>query len=62
MTARGPDQWNYVPTEVNPADYASRGLTVDALLDNERLRDGFKTRLSTKNGATACSNDRKDFS
>ena len=27
-----PDQWHYVNTDVNPADYASRGLTVKSLL------------------------------
>ena len=26
-----PDQWHYVPSEENPADHASRGLSVDAL-------------------------------
>ena len=27
-----PSQWRYVPTEVNPADHASRGLTTDQLI------------------------------
>ena len=27
------DQWNYVPTDINPADYASRGLQIDSLDD-----------------------------
>jgi len=29
-------QWNYVPTNINPADDVSRGLTVEELLSNER--------------------------
>nr|XP_021336928.1 uncharacterized protein LOC103910029 [Danio rerio]XP_021336929.1 uncharacterized protein LOC103910029 [Danio rerio] len=29
------EQWRYVPTERNPADYASRGLTVKQLLDSD---------------------------
>ena len=33
-------QWRYVETSLNPADEASRGMTVDALLNNERWRQG----------------------
>ena len=29
-------QWNYVPTNINPADNISRGLTMKELLNNER--------------------------
>lgn len=31
-----PDQWRYVDTKLNPADDASRGLSVDSLLNNTR--------------------------
>ena len=31
-----PSQWKYVPTNINPADDVSRGLTVKELLTNER--------------------------
>ena len=31
-----PSQWNYVPTNINPADDVSRGLTVKELLNSER--------------------------
>ena len=32
------DQWSYVPTEQNPADHASRGLTVNELCNSTWLR------------------------
>jgi len=32
----GLSQWNYVPTNIDPADDVSRGLTVKELLNNER--------------------------
>ena len=32
-----PDQWHYVPSEKNPADHASRGLTIDALMSSSWL-------------------------
>ena len=35
-----PEQWNYVQTKHNPADYASRGLTAKALLDHPTWFDG----------------------
>eukprot|EP00794_Sanderia_malayensis_P005087 gene5087-biopygen4147 len=35
-----PDQWKYVPTDENPADDVSRGLTMDELLDNKRWNHG----------------------
>ena len=31
-----PSQWNYVPTNINPADDVSRGLIVKELLNSER--------------------------
>ena len=30
-----PDQWRYVPGKLNPADYVTRGITVEELIDNE---------------------------
>ena len=33
-------QWRYVETTLNPADEASRGMTVDGLLMNERWKQG----------------------
>lgn len=33
-------QWNYVPTNINPADDVSRGLTAKELLSNERCFGG----------------------
>ena len=33
--ASDPKQWFYVPTDENPADYASRGKTVDELLSSD---------------------------
>ena len=35
-----PGQWRYVPTHINPADDASRGLTGEALVRCERWRTG----------------------
>ena len=35
-----PSQWKYVPTNINPADDVSRGLTVKELLTNERWFTG----------------------
>ena len=31
----GPNQWRYVPTKQNPADFGTRGLTVSELADSE---------------------------
>ena len=33
-------QWRYIETTLNPADKASRGMTVDELLTNERWKQG----------------------
>ena len=33
-------QWRYVDTSLNPADEASRGMTVEGLLNNERRTQG----------------------
>ena len=35
-----PSQWRYVPSKLNPADDASRGLKVDELLTNSRWKVG----------------------
>ena len=35
-----PDQWRYVDTKLNPADDASRGISIDNLLNNTRLMKG----------------------
>ena len=34
--ATSPSQWRYVDSERNPADYASRGLTVDSVISKNR--------------------------
>ena len=34
------DQWRYVPTNVNPADYASRGMTVSQLIAKKQWLKG----------------------
>ena len=31
-----PDQWKYVPTELNPADYGSRGMNVSEMKDSQQ--------------------------
>ena len=33
-----PEQWHYVPTDENPADHASRGLTVEQLTESDWFR------------------------
>ena len=35
-----PSQWRYVNSELNPADDASRGLTVDTMIQNNRWLSG----------------------
>ena len=35
-----PSQWRYVNSEINPADDASRGLTVDTMIQNSRWLSG----------------------
>ena len=35
-----PNQWRYVNSEINPADDASRGLTVDTMIQNSRWLSG----------------------
>jgi len=41
-------QWNYVPTNINPADDVSRGLTVKELLSNKRWFRGPAFLLENK--------------
>ena len=41
-------QWNYVPTNINPADDVSRGLKVKELLSNERWFRGPAFLLENK--------------
>ena len=36
-------QWRYVESTLNPADEASRGMTVDELLINERWKQGLRS-------------------
>ena len=36
-TVRSPNQWNFVPTHLNPADDGSRGLKVSNLQDSKWL-------------------------
>ena len=35
-----PNQWRYVPTKQNPADFETRGLTVSELADSEMWWNG----------------------
>lgn len=35
-----PSQWRHVPTEQNPADDVSRGLTAEGLIDSDRWKNG----------------------
>lgn len=35
-----PSQWRYVNSELNPADDASRGVTVDTMIQNNRWLSG----------------------
>ena len=35
-----PEQWRYVPTDLNPADEVSRGQDADTFLKNDRWRNG----------------------
>ena len=37
-----PDQWKYVPTELNPADYLTRGMTVLELVEKQSWWEGSK--------------------
>ena len=32
----GPDKWKYVPTELNPADYGSRGMNVSEMKNSQQ--------------------------
>ena len=47
---REPAQWRHVPTNMNPADFLSRGMTVLELIDNEVWRKGpeFLTENETE--------------
>ena len=40
QTNSKPEQWRYVPTELNPADYVTRGLTADELLNKDTWLNG----------------------
>ena len=35
-----PSQWRYVPSKINPADDLSRGMTIEAFLQNQRWKYG----------------------
>ena len=35
-----PDQWRYIPTNINPADHLTRGLTVAELIDKKCWWEG----------------------
>ena len=43
-----PEQWRYVPTQENPADNASRGLTIQALAQEQRWQSGPKFLWQSK--------------
>ena len=40
QTNSKPEQWRYVPTELNPADYVTRGLTAVELLNKDTWLNG----------------------
>ena len=40
QTATDPSQWRYVPTEINPADFVSRGMSVSKLITEESWWSG----------------------
>ena len=40
QSVTNPDQWRYVPTELNPADYLTRGLKVLQLIDKNSWWEG----------------------
>lgn len=42
QSVTNPDQWRYVPTELNPADYLTRGLKVLDLIERESWWKGPK--------------------
>ena len=42
QSVTSPNQWRYVPTELNPADYVTRGLRVSELIDKESWWKGPK--------------------
>jgi hypothetical protein len=56
-----PDQWNHVRTSENPADYASRGLSVDELLAKKDWLNGplflWETELPQKKMTAGISSD-----
>ena len=35
QSCTNPSQWHYVPTELNPADYLTRGLNVPDLIERK---------------------------
>ena len=43
-----PEQWCYEPTQENPADDASRGLTIQAPAHQQRLQSGPKFLWQSK--------------
>ena len=50
-------QWHYVPSKENPADDASRGMSMEKLLENERWFSGPKFLLKPKSEWPICSVD-----
>ena len=44
-----PTQWNYIPSELNPADDASRGLQVSELIEQHRWLSGPQFLHDTEN-------------
>ena len=48
QSCTNPSQWRYVPTELNPADYLTRGLRVSNLIERKSWWEGLHYLHDTK--------------